>query len=221
MRGIEFVDGEYYHLYGRGVHKKDIFVDDRDFARFLFLVLYGQSPQAVQNVGRCVTSFIKKGTFNVQEKTLSRVLQTRHVEVVAFALMPNHFHLLVSQTREGGIPSYMHKVLMGYAKYFNERNSTSGHVFEGPFKAVPVVDNNQLLHASAYIHRNPRELPGWKNHEHRYPWSSYQDYVDENRWESLLNNDIILGQFKNKREVAQFIKTSSAKARKASIDEYL
>ncbi|MDP3935341.1 MAG: transposase [Candidatus Giovannonibacteria bacterium] len=138
-------------------------------------------------------------------------MQEKYVELVNFAMMPNHFHLTVREFKEGGIAQYMQRVLCAYTKYFNAKYQKSGHLFQGPYKAVHIEDNEQLLHLSAYIHRNPRELSEWKNKEHIYPWSSYQDYVNENRWGKLLTQDILLGQFADKKEYENFLKSSPAK----------
>ena len=74
-----------------------------------------------------------------------------------------------------------------------------------------VEDNKQLLHLSAYIHRNPKELRDYKSNKQNYYWSSYQDFVEENRFNQLLRPEIILEQFKNKKEYLSFLKTSLTK----------
>jgi putative transposase len=131
--------------------------------------------------------------------------------------MPNHFHLILREVEEGGIARYMQRVLNGYTKYYNAKYETSGHLFQGPYKAVHVADNDQLLYLSAYIHRNPRELHDWKNREHQYRWSSYQDYVAENRWEGLLSTSLVVEQFDSKEAYRKFVETSSAKATDAEL----
>jgi putative transposase len=133
------------------------------------------------------------------------------VELSSFALMPNHFHLIVKETKERGMGKYMQRVLNSYTKYFNTRYGVSGHLFEGPYKAVHIESNEQLLHLSAYIHLNPREFNEWHKKEVNFPWSSYQDYIKENRWRNLLKIEIITEQFKNKNEYKNFVETSGAK----------
>ena len=131
--------------------------------------------------------------------------------MIAFCIMPNHFHLIVKELEEGGIATYMQRVLTAYSKYYNTKYEKSGHVFQGPYRAIHISDDPQLKYLSAYIHRNPRELVGWLNKEDKYQWSSYQDYIGENRWDDLLLPDIVLGQFKNKKQYHEFVKTSTAK----------
>jgi putative transposase len=149
--------------------------------------------------------------FNSDRKIKDEIITGRFVELTSFCLMPNHFHLLVKEVEENGIARYMQRVLNSYTKYYNTKYGKSGHLFQGPYKAVLVENNNQLLYLSTYIHRNPRQLKEWLNKENIYPWSSYQDLVNKNRFEKLLVFNIINGQFKNKKEYDEFIKTSPAK----------
>ena len=161
MRNIKIAPGEYYHIFNRGMSKQKIFFDRRDWFRFLFLIIYFQSPTTFQNISRLVTEFVQHSVLNNKDDVL-KIIKNRHVELVSFCLMPNHFHLIIKEVEEGGISSYMQRVLNSYAKYFNKKYEKSGHLFQGPYKAVHISDNRQLVHVSAYIHKNPRELEGWK-----------------------------------------------------------
>lgn len=192
-------------------------MDTRDWARFLFLILYFQSPTIFYNIGRYINTFVRSRAFNVDSDVTSEISGSRAVELVCFALMPNHFHILIREVKEKGISQYMQRVLTAYTKYFNAKYNKSGHLFQGPYKIIHVEDNRQLLHLSAYIHRNPRELRDWRKKELEYIWSSYQDYVGENRWGNLLAQDMILDQFKNKQAYYDFVKTSPAKMLEAEL----
>ena len=105
----------------------------------------------------------------------------------------------------------MQRVLTASSKYYNTKYEKSGHVFQGPYRAVHIEDDRQLLHVSAYIHRNAREISRWFRKEDQHPWSSYQDFIGENRWDNLLLSDIVLGQFKDKKHYHEFVKTSPTK----------
>ncbi|GMQ95502.1 MAG: hypothetical protein BMS9Abin13_619 [Patescibacteria group bacterium] len=211
MRKVLFAPEEVYHLYGRGNDKQKLFLDKRDWIRFLFLILYLQSHLPLYHATSAVNNFKKNGKFGVSRKMRTKILESRGVELVSFVLMPNHFHLVVRELKEGGISEYMQKVLMAYAKYFNAKYKRSGHVFQGPFGATHVASNEQLLHLSAYIHRNPREMSEWRNKEHTYTWSSYQDCTGKNRWGELLKNDIIIEQFTDSNTYKKFVDTSGTK----------
>lgn len=212
MRETEIAVGEYYHLYNRGVNKQDIFLNERDYVRFLFLMLYFQSPITFFNLENYVNHYIKHRVFNVSEKSLDKIYSNRLVSLTSFCLMPNHFHLQTHETQEGGTAKYMQRILNAYTKYFNAKYKKSGHLFQGPYKAVHVEDNTQLLHLSAYIHLNPRDLPNWKNKEENYPWSSYQDFTKNDRWKNLLVKEIIEEQFSKGDSYKNFLDTSPEKS---------
>jgi putative transposase len=195
MRAIQFAQREVYHLYNRGLNKQRLFFDDRDYVRFLFYLLHLQSPEPFSQAGRYVDHYLKYQTFNVEENIQRKIVTDRRINLITFSLMPNHFHVAVQETEEGGISRYMQRVQNAFGKYFNIKNERKGYVFEGRFGAVHVTDNNQLLYLSTYHHVQCRELPGWRKEESSYPWSSYQDYVQKNRWGKLLNTSLILDQF--------------------------
>lgn len=205
---------EYYHIFNRGMQKQPIFVTDADRIRFLFLVLTFQGKDTIPNISRALKLYVQGRTLNVGEKFTDKILGGRIVELVAFCLMPNHFHLLLKEKLEGGIAKYMQRVLTAYTMYFNIRHDKSGHLFQGSYKSVFMKDDRQLMYVSTYIHKNCHELKEWKRKEDKYPWSSFQDYISENRWGKLLSNDIILDRYpENKRgdSYKYFVKTSPAK----------
>lgn len=209
MRLVRIALGEYYHIFNRGVNKQVIFHDKDDYSRFLFLILYFQSSLVFQQLGRLVKHFVQHSVLDMID--INDIIKNRRVELITFCIMPNHFHLILKELEEGGIATYMQRMLNAYAKYYNTKYEKSGHVFQGPYGAVHVENDRQLLHLSAYIHRNPREISKWFNKENQYEWSSYQDFIGENRWGDLLLPDIILGQFKSNTKYYKFVQTSPAK----------
>src|SRR3989344_1413113 len=211
MRTTIFAPNEYYHLFSRGINKNTLFFDDFDRARFLFLLLHFQSPTPLHNIGSYASSYVKKNSFGLGSEKLKEILEERHVELISFCLMPNHLHILIKNIEEYAISVYMQRVLMAYAKYFNKKYKRYGHVFEGPFQAVHIKNNTQLLHTSAYIHRNPIELTTPEIDYRTYPWSSCRDHLDTNRWAKLIIPDIISKQFKTLISYKNFVSTSPAK----------
>lgn len=118
------------------------------------------------------------------------VERDREVNILAYILMPNHFHLLLEPLNEGGISSFLHKVCMGYTHYFNKKNDRSGVLFQGRFKSVHVESHAQFEHLPRYIHLNALDLydTSWREGEIKdwdkafqfvdnYPWSSHHDYM--------------------------------------------
>ena len=203
--------GEFYHIYNRGVLKRKIFLDDRDRARFLLSLLYFQGPETIDNPGRLVTRYVEHRMFNTDRAMEEKITRERGLRLIAFALMPNHFHLIVEEVKEGGISKYMQRVGNSYTKYFNTKYQASGYLFQGAFKFSHIGDNEQLLYASAYIHRNCCELTGWRNKAHKYPWSSYQDFLSKNRWSNLLHTEPIREQFAKSDDYHEWVQTSGAK----------
>ena len=212
MRAITISEGEHYHVFNRGMRKQLIFNNDQDRYRFLFLITHFQSPLTFSDVGEAVKNF-KNSLRQHSVLTLNReeITQNRTVELIAFALMPNHFHLMIKEVKTGGIATFMQRLQNSYTKYYNIKNELNGHLFQGPYRLVHIKDNEQLLYTSVYIHRNCRELKGWKDREAEYPWSSYFDYVKQNRWKKFLSNEIIMDQFTSPQEYQKWVETSGAK----------
>jgi len=211
MRHENFAPNEHYHVSGRGVNNENIFLDDQDKARFIFLITHFQSPTRIYNVTWYTDMFLKKGVFSTQEKRIEEILKDRNVKLIAFTLMSNHFHLLIQNLDEGILSVYMHRILTAYSKYFNGKYHRRGHVFEGPYKAVRVKNNTQLAELSACIHKIPKEIKDLENTYDKYLYSSYQDYIGLNRWGNFLTPDIVLKQFKDQAKYKDFVSKSSAK----------
>lgn len=207
MQTIAFAPGEYYHIYNRGNRKQDIFRNDEDRFRFLLALLLFQHPETPTQFSRTVRNFVRHSVLDIPD------MGRRLAGLVAFVLMPNHFHCIVHEAVPNGISRYMQRLLMGYTKYFNTKYEQVGHVFQGPFQAVHIQDDDQLLYCSAYIHRNPRELSGWRDREHEYPWSSFPDYIGTSRWGALLQPGIVLDQTGRGDRYRRFVVASRAKDR--------
>lgn len=206
--------GEYYHVFNRGMQKQRIFENDSDRIRFLFLLLALQGKNSIKNMSREVKRNTKESSLHILPELKTDILKERTVELLSFCLMPNHFHLLLKEISEGGISKYMQRVTTAYTKYFNARHQKSGHLLQSSYKCVHIEDDLQLMHVSAYIHKNAIELTGWREKYMDYPWSSLKDYVSKNRFSDLLSTDLILEHYdkiNRNSEYMEFVKTSLAK----------
>ncbi|MEA1929761.1 MAG: transposase [Patescibacteria group bacterium] len=203
------IPDEYYHVYNRGVLKNQIFRDQQDWVRFLFSILHFQSDLTLTNLTRPVSYFVRHSMFNTSQETIKEIVQQRKVSLVAFSLMPNHFHLLLKNHVDEGIFRYMQRLLNSHTKYFNNKYQQSGHLFQGRYKSVHIEDNDQLLHLSAYIHK------------HTGGWNSRNDYLKSNRWPCLLTPSIVTDQFNDKDEYKSFLASSVAKKKAEEIEEEL
>lgn len=199
-RTIQFAVGEFYHLYNRGNDKRVIFRDENDRTRFIHLLFLCNSAQPV--VYKTIPAhrvFLFK-----REEPL--------VDIGAYCLMPNHFHLLVYERIPHGITMFMKKLSTAYSMYFNLRNNRTGKLFEGVFKAQHISDDQYLRYLYAYIHLNPIKLiePKWRENGiqrikrartflERFPYSSYLNYKDIARKENaILNIDAFPDYFSEK-----------------------
>lgn len=191
-RIVPLVTGEFYHLYNRGLGKQDIFTDRRDRNHFIKALFY----YTIQN---------PKPKFSVYRRTkIFPVDETKKiVDIVCFCLMPNHFHLLVKQLKDGGISEFMRRFIHSYTKYRNVKYSKQGPVFQGMFKAVLVESDEQLLHLSRYIHLNPLVSNITKDLD-LYEWSSYREYIDAKHKGSCSKKDI-LDSFKTPDKYKEFV----------------
>lgn len=192
-RIFPFVNGEYYHIYNRGVEKKPIFNIRRDYTRFLKTINYYQFAGPKPKLSRFL--------FN-PDLIVKPNLNDKIVEIVCYCLMPNHFHFLVKQLKDGGITEFVSKLSNSYTKYFNTKHTRVGPLFQGEFKAVLVTSDEQLIHVSRYIHLNPAVAYLVKNLD-QYEWSSYSEYIHGRTGLSVKKD--ILAFFKSSEEYKKFI----------------
>ena len=120
-------------------------------------------------------------------------IEKNNFKLLAFCLMPNHFHLMVEQIKDTPISSLMSKLCTSYAKYINQKYEKVGHVFQDKFKAVLVENNPQLMWTSSYIHMNPVKDKIVK-HPSEYKWSSYND-IASNRDLLIVNKALLIETF--------------------------
>lgn len=144
-----YVEDGYYHIYNRGIEKRKIFLDDQDCKTFLDYIKLYLSPieelKSQNQVGFRLYRFIP---LNLSSE----------VELIAFALMPNHIHLLVKQNTKDGMVKFMHRLATSYVMYFNKKYDRIGSLFQNRYKAVLIESEPYLLHLSRYIHLNPVKL---------------------------------------------------------------
>ncbi len=167
----QFVENGYYHLYNRGVEKRDIFLDEQDYAVFLsYLKKYldptGSDPHPL----------------------------AKEVDLLVFCLMPNHFHLLVKQSSLNGITKLVRAVCTNYVMYFNKKYDRIGTLFQGKYKAVLVDNDAYLLHLSRYIHLNPGSDPK------TYNYSSYKYYLGRKNANWIKTTEV-LAYFKTAKRI--------------------
>ena len=204
MRKQPFIKGEFYHVYAHAVGDMDLFRSDADYLRFLTTLFVANGKRDISHLDRFydrnLVSDIRDGKVNIGEQV---------IDIAGFCFMPNHFHLLLREIKDGNISLFMHRLLVSYSKHYNLKYERRGHVFERTFDAKYLNNDNYIMRALAYIHLNPKDLDVWKRKEHKYPWSSFQDYAAENRWGKLLGTDFALDYFdSDKNEFKLFTKSA-------------
>lgn len=151
-----FSDESYYHVYNRGVHTENIFQDKQDYSVLLSYLKTYLSPVDTDALDEVLLS--PTAGYDEKQKILAELSLNNfygHVELLAYCLMPNHFHLLLFHHHSEAIPSFMKSFFTRYVGYFNKRHQRTGPLFESTYKAVHVRTDEQLLYVSRYIHRNP------------------------------------------------------------------
>jgi putative transposase len=185
----EFRENGYYHVYNRGVEKREIFLDNDDYRVFLHFLKVYLSPKVIKK------DFTGREKFQeTQRKNFAN-----DIDLLAFCLMPNHYHLLIKQTNERSMSDFMRCLTTAYVMYFNKKYKRAGTLFQGRYKAVSVKNDDYLLHLSRYIHLNPtKTVKGLTLDDglERYDFSSYPDYLGlKNR--QWIDKKTIQDYFKN------------------------
>ncbi len=194
MRKVQFINGEYYHIYNRGVDKREIFLDEKDYQKFL------RSLKEFNN-----RSYYEERAKVLEDtKELSSFLKEleKAIDIIAYSLLPNHFHLVIKQSIDNGISNFMHKIGTSFTNYFNKKYSRSGSLFQGPYKIIHVKNNDYLLWLSGYVNGNS-EIHQVKNAEF-YKWSSFKKFLTEEQCEILGDISIILSQFEKSQDYKNF-----------------
>ena len=195
----EYVPDSYYHIYNRGINKQPVFLDDQDFVVFLGL--------------------LKRYLGNTTEKNINRISQPNYreqVELLAFCLMKNHFHLFIYQHTNLAIKDLMKSLTVAYGMYFNKRYKRVGPVFQQRYRAVRIVNDGQLLHITRYIHMNPHIYK-------TYAWSSLPYYTSQRQADWIQPKRILdlfegddyldfLNEYANRRDELDALKKELANA---------
>lgn len=217
-RKIPLITNQYYHAFNRGINKQQIFKGIRDYRRALELIKYYQ----YSNPPLRYSKFMLLATDRKQ--TFWKLLRDhkKNVSIIAYCLMPNHFHFLLEQIIDNGISKFMGNFQNSYTRFFNTKYSWVGPLLQGQFKAVYIEDDNQFLHIHRYIHLNPYTsfVSASLDRLLTYPWSSFTEYLNNSQIE-LCDKTKILSFFKNKKSYQNFILDQADYQRKLDIIKHL
>lgn len=178
-----FVKNHYYHIFNRGAYKQKTFLDTNDYESFInILAYYLTSPTKTPYS----MPYSPKNTNNNDKSPVS---------LIAYCLMPNHFHLMLKQNmrsnNKNNITNLMRRLTIAYAMYFNKKYQHSGSLFQGKYKNVEIESEEQFIYLTKYIHRNPLKLRGSEPKKlSQYPYSSYPNYLGKVSQKWLKTEDI-------------------------------
>ncbi len=188
MRKTLFENGNFYHVYNRGVEKRNIFVDVHDRDRFF------QSMDEFNVIDPIGSLYIN--TFRKQKNIRNNTENL--VNFICYCLNPNHFHFILQQVVDKGIERFMHRLSCGYTNYFNKKYKRSGVLFQGRYKALHIDSDSYLLHASAYVNLN-NKVHDFGGDLSMSSWKEYMENLGD-----FCKKSIVLDQFKNVSEYKIF-----------------
>ena len=202
-RKLVFQNDSLYHVFNRGIERRPVFQNTREFHRALELInFYNHKDIPIR-----YSQFLQLSR-EIRENLLKILSESeRLVDILAFCLMPNHFHFLFRQRIDNGISTFISNFTNSYTKYFNTKYQRVGPLFEGVFKAVYIENDDQLIHLSRYIHLNPVVSSIVSETEIlNYKWSSYPAYLSlSEKNEIVLDKKTILSYFKSPKKHQEFV----------------
>lgn len=199
-----YSENSFYHVYNRGVEKRKIFLDDQDYSVFLSYLQTYLNPKNEALFNKILSS--KDSSPKEKDKAIKQLRLKNYsgaVELVCYALLPNHFHLLLYQGKNV-LNRFMNSLGTRYGMYFNRKYKRIGILFQDVYKAVIVRSDEQLLHLSRYIHLNPTRALNlttskWQNAS--FP-CSLKEYLGK-RQTNWIKKERILNYFsKNKQNTS-------------------
>ena len=223
---------EYYHIYNRTIANYSVFNNELNAKRLLQAFLFANSTRSSEafqvlrsNNSTPPTSDVGDGSSSINKAIEIIKGGEKLVDLLCYAIMPDHYHLLIKERKENGIINFVHKCDISISKYINIKTNRRGPLFESRFKSKHVDSNDYLVHLSAYIHLNPLDIikgKEWREHKmdnwHEirkpllaFPWSSLKFFLGEengNDFNSIISGqEIITNQFKNSGEYEDHLKS--------------
>jgi len=202
-RKYPLVENSYYHAFNRVIENKPVFDDTHNCDQALQAIDYYRNADtpiklSVLN-GLSLGRYLEVLEYLESQKNLL-------VEIIAYCIMPNHFHFLLKQIKKNGIAKFLANFQNSFTRYYNTKNKRRGPIFLTQFKAKPVKSENQFLHISRYIHLNPysAKIVKTQNELLEYPWSSLKEYATNDK-KGICNKDAILSNLRTPQRYIEFV----------------
>jgi len=224
MRKTPFIPGEYYHIYNRTILSIPEFKEKNNCNRLLQAFLLANSTKSGQAFeylrNNKPTSDVGFALLLTNALEIARSGE-KLVDVLCYAIMPDHYHLLIREVKEKGATEFIRKCNISIAKYINKTKERKGTIFEGLFKSKHIDSNDYLRHLSLYIHLNPLDfiagkewreykLENFNKHKEKllnYPWSSLSFFLSGAPNDIISGHEIITDQFKNRDDYEFYLKS--------------
>lgn len=192
--------GEFYHVFNRTANAEKIFIYPKEMNRALKLL----------NYYRFHSDFSFSHVMRIMEEMKTIILERIYasdplVEIIAFSMMPTHFHLVLKQLQKDGIRQFVTNFQNSYAKYINLKHDRQGPVFYNRFKAVMIESHEQLIHSVRYAELNPVtshiiDIEDLDN----YPYTSFSTYMG-NYTQQFISKEIMMNYFKTREKYKKFV----------------
>ncbi len=168
---MKHIAGHYYHVYNRGVEKRDIFANEENY-RFLL-------------------------------RRIEEYIQFYAVTLIAYCLMPTHYHMLLYSERDGAVGDFLRHLFNSYTQAFNLQQKRSGTLFAGRAKSRMIFENEYLFHITRYIHLNPVHA-GLVAKPEDWVFSNYRELIGLRKG-PLLDSEFLEAQFGSPQEYRAFV----------------
>lgn len=199
IRSTLLVPGQIYHVFNRGVERRTVFMNGSEYRRAIETINFYRFVDLPLRYSHFLnlSDFRKKNVLESFAKT--------EVQILAFCLMPNHFHFLLRQETDHGLSRFISNFTNSYSKFFNIKHDRIGPLFQGTFKSVLIETDEQFVHLSRYIHLNPVAsflIPEEKLDS--YPWSSLPEFLGQTD-RNISDHKEILNYFKSREDYRKFV----------------
>jgi REP element-mobilizing transposase RayT len=154
-------------------------------------------------------------------RRVKQYAQSFNVTVIAYCLLPNHYHFLLRQDGQQPAGMFPQRLFNSYTKAFNKRYGRTGTLFEGRYKAIHVDKDGYLLHLCRYVHANPVKHGLTPNLE-RWPYSNYLEWIGARKG-TLVDREFSRELFPEPEDYGRFVQeyASGFDTLPAGIEDYL
>lgn len=198
-RTKQYIEDSYYHIYNRGVEKRLIFIDEQDYAVFLSYLKTYLIPKGEDNLLERLSdpniSYIEKA--NILKLLRLNNFYTEII-LLAYCLMPNHFHFFIKQKSSVSMDKFMQSLGTRYTMYFNRKYKRVGSLYQDTYKAVSIETDKQFIYLSKYIHKqailhqSPKGTdPKGRTLQADEQPSSYPEYLGKRKTEWVHPEEIL------------------------------